>query len=134
MAVAALAMAVAGTVYAQTGETPMSLEGARTVSAAEAKGLIEHGTAVFDVRKKASFVEGHMPKAKSIKKSDETEAFDPAALGGNKDAPLLIYGHGSDGWSAVDAVKTAISAEYKKVHWMRGGWVEWTKAGMPIEQ
>jgi rhodanese-related sulfurtransferase len=133
IAVAIIAMAATGLAYAQTGETPMSLDGARTVSVAEAKALLDKGAAVFDVRKKASYVEGRLPKAKSIKKNDESKAFEPSAFGGNKDAVVVIYGHGSDGWSSVDAVKAAVAGGYKNVHWMRSGWAEWSKAGMPVE-
>jgi rhodanese-related sulfurtransferase len=46
----------------------------------------------------------------------------------------VIYGHGSDGWTAVDASKSAAKAGFKNVSWMRGGWVEWTKAGLPVEK
>lgn len=134
VAVAFIAMAVTGTAYAQSGETPMAVEGARTVGAAEAKALVDKGAAAFDVRKKAAYVEGRVPKAKSIKKDEASKAFAPDTFGANKDAVIVIYGHGSDGWSSVDAVKTAVAAGYKNVHWMRGGWVEWSKAGMPADQ
>lgn len=117
---------------ANTGETPPSLDGARTVSAVQAKSLVESGATILDVRRKAAYLEGRLPKAKSIQKAGD--AFDPTLFGANKDAPLVIYGHGSDGWSAVDAVKTAVAAGFKNVHWMRGGWKEWSAAGLPTEE
>lgn len=129
-----LLMAGVGTAVANTGETPPSLDGARTVSAADARALVDKGAAVFDVRRKAAYLEGRVPKAKGLARSSATNSFDPATFGANKDATLLIYGHGSDGWSAVDAVKTAVAAGYRNVHWLRGGWVEWSGAGLPVEQ
>jgi rhodanese-related sulfurtransferase len=123
-----------GTAAANTGETPPSLDGARTISAADAKALLERGAVVLDVRRKAAFLEGRVPRAKGLARNAETKAFDPAAFGPNKEATLLIYGHGSDGWSAVEAVRTAVGAGYRNVHWMRGGWVEWSAAGLPSEQ
>lgn len=121
---------------AQTGETPPTLDGAKTVSAAEAKVLIEAGAQVYDARRKAAFAEGHLPKAKSIAEfqNAQTKQFDPAAFGGNKQAVVIIHGHGSDGWSAVQAVKDAVGAGYSKVHWLRGGFAEWTAAKLPIEE
>jgi len=129
-----LLMAGVSAAAANTGETPPTLDGARTVGAAEAKVLMEKGAAVFDVRRKAAYLDGRLPRAKGLARNAETKAFDPAVFGASKDAPVLIYGHGSDGWSAVEAVRTAVSAGYKQVHWLRGGWVEWSAAGLPVEQ
>ncbi len=120
--------------HASTGETPPALDGARTVSAPEARALIDKGAAVFDVRRRAAYLEGRLPKARSLQKASATNAFDPAMFGAGKAAPLVIYGHGSDGWSAVDAVKTAVGAGFTQVHWLRGGWTEWSKAGLPSEE
>ncbi|MFY7777753.1 MAG: rhodanese-like domain-containing protein [Elstera sp.] len=121
---------------AQTGETPPTLDGAKTVSAAEAKTLIDAGAQVYDARRKAAFSEGHLPKAKSLSgfQNEQTKQFDPAAFGANKQAVIIIHGHGSDGWSAVQAVKDAVAAGFGKVHWLRGGFAEWTAAKLPLEQ
>ncbi len=131
---AVLVLAGIGTATANTGETPPALDGARTVSAAEARALLEKGAAVFDVRRRAAFLDGRVPRAKGLARNAASNSFEPAAFGPSKDATLLIYGHGSDGWSAVEAVKAAVAAGYRNVHWMRGGWVEWSAAGLPVEQ
>lgn len=136
LTVAAFMTVAAPSAFAQSGETPATLPGAATVTAAEAKTLIDKGAVALDVRKKASFVEGHLPGAKSIRSviNDQTKAVDPAAFGANKEAVLVIYGHGTDGWSAVDATKAAVESGYKNIKWLRGGWTEWSKAGLPTEQ
>lgn len=133
---AAAVFLMASSAFAQTGETPPTLPGVATVTAADAKTLIEKGGVALDVRKKAAYVEGHLPGAKSIRSAinEQTKAVDPSAFGANKDAVILIYGHGTDGWSAVDAAKAATEAGYKNVKWLRGGWSEWSKAGLPSEQ
>jgi rhodanese-related sulfurtransferase len=69
-----------------------------------------------------------------VARNAQTKTFDAAAFAASKEAPLLIYGHGSDGWSAVEAARAAAAAGYRQVNWMRGGWVEWTGAGLPSEQ
>ncbi len=127
---------LAPTAFAQTGETPPTLPGVATVTAADAKQLIDKGGVALDVRKKAAYVEGHVPGAKSIRSAfnEQAKTVDPSAFGPNKDAVIIIYGHGTDGWSAVDAAKTAAEAGYKNVKWLRGGWSEWSKAGLPTEQ
>ena len=123
-----------GAAGANTGETPPTLDGARTVTAAEAKALLDRGATVLDVRRKAAYLEGRVPGARGLARKADTKAFDPAAFGPGKDAAVLIYGHGTDGWSAVEAVRTAVAAGYTQVHWLRGGWVEWSAAGLPSQQ
>lgn len=121
---------------AQTGETPPALKGAKTVSAQAAKAAIEAGAQPLDVRKKASFVEGRLPKAKAIgaAKDPKTNEFNVSVFGPKKDAPVIVYGHGTDGWSAVAAVNSAVKAGFTNVLWMRGGYTEWAQAGLPVEQ
>lgn len=129
-------MGIAGVALAQSGETPATLEGAKTISPAEAKALIEKGALAVDVRKKAAFVEGRLPKAKSIGalRNADTKEFPAEAFGGKKDMPIIVYGHGSDGWSAVAAVQSAVKQGYTNVNWMRTGWADWSKSGLPVEQ
>ena len=121
---------------AQTGETPPVLEGAKTISARDAKAAIESGAQPLDVRKKASFVEGRLPKAKAIgaAKDPKTNEFNISVFGAKKDAAVVVYGHGTDGWSAVAAVNSAVKAGFTNVLWLRGGYTEWAAAGMPVEQ
>lgn len=120
---------------AQTGETPATLEGVAAVTAEQARDIIAKGTKTFDVRKKAAFVEGHAPGAISVGSAyDKAQnRFDASVFGAAKDAPILIYGHGSDGWTAVHAARAAVAAGFTKIYWLRGGWVEWTSKNMPTE-
>jgi len=133
---AAVVMIAAVDASAQTGETPPTLEGAKTITARDAKAAIDAGAQPLDVRKKASFVEGRLPKAKAIgtAKDPKTNEFNVAVFGTKKDAAVLFYGHGSDGWSAVAAVNSAVKAGFTNVLWLRGGYTEWAQAGLPIEQ
>ena len=135
LAIATLVGHGAGDAFAQTGETPPTLTGAKTVTTEEVMALIGKVT-VLDVRRKASFVEGHIPGAKSIIGyfKSETKTFDSEAFGADKSAPLVIHGHGTDGWSAVNAVNSAVAAGYKDVRWMRAGWADWSAKKFPVEQ
>ena len=122
------ALCVSGAAFAE--DTPPTLPGAKNVTAEEVKGLVGKA-AILDVRKKASFLEGHLPTGQSIKHAQDkaTKAFDPSAFGADKGAAIIIHGHGPDGWSAVDAVKSAVGAGYTNVLWFRGGIREWTEKG-----
>lgn len=121
--------------FAQSGETPPILEGAKTISTEDAKAMLGKAL-IVDVRKKASFAEGRLPGAKSITEHFDAEkkVFALAAFGPDKAAPIVIYGHGSDGWSAVHAVRSAVAGGYTNVLWMRTGWAAWSTSKMPIEE
>jgi rhodanese-related sulfurtransferase len=136
MGLLAAALLPIGRAMADTGETPPSLEGARTVSPQEAHALTRAGAQVFDVRRRAAYLEGHIPGAQSIVRhyNAATKSFPAEAFGGDKDKVIVIHGHGSDGWSAVYAVRSAVAHGYKNVHWIRGGWREWQQAGLPTAQ
>jgi rhodanese-related sulfurtransferase len=105
------------------------------VSTAEAKALLGKAL-ILDVRRKATYLEGRLPGAQSVapKGEGDARAFEPAIFGPNKSAPILIYGHGTDGWSAVLAVKNAAAAGYTNVNWMREGWKAWSEEKLPTEQ
>jgi len=117
-------------------DSPPEIAGAKVVTPAEAKAAIDRSVVPLDVRRKATFLEGHLPNAKSIvqfidakAKQVELEAF-PAV----KTTPILIYGHGVDGWSAVYAVEAAVKAGYTEVLWLRTGYRGWEAAGLVISK
>ncbi len=132
---AALAAAPWTLGHAQSGETPMAIEGAKTVSALEVKSMLGTDALILDARKKTAFSEGHIPGAQSVGSAYDKEkgTFDVSAFGPDKSKPLVIHGHGTDGWTAVYAVKAAVGAGYSKVNWLRGGWAEWQAANLPTE-
>lgn len=121
---------------AQTGETPPTIAGATTVAPGDAKKAIEGGALVLDVRRRATYLEGHLPGAKSITHQINTQdkTVDPAAFGSDKAKPIVIYGHGTDGWSAVLAVETAVKQGFTSVLWMREGFKGWQAAKLPIAE
>ena len=124
----AVVLLASGAVRAE--ETPPSRDGAKTKGAAEVQGLVGKAS-ILDVRKKASYLEGHLPTGQSISHAQDkaTKKFDAAVFGADKAKPIVIHGHGSDGWSAVAAVKSAVEAGYTNVLWFRGGIREWTEKG-----
>lgn len=118
---------------AYANETPTSLPGAKTVTADEVKGLLGKAL-ILDVRRKAAFQEGHLQGAKSITHAHDKDAkaFDLSVYGTDKAVTIVIHGHGTDGWSAVDAVNTAVKAGFTNVLWLRGGFKEWSDKGLPL--
>lgn len=124
-------------------DTPVTAPGAKTVTAEEVKTLIAKGAKVYDLRKKASYAEKHLPGAiygKFDEKSVKSVSYDPAAdtfdlsqLPSDKNTPVIFHGHGVDGWKGYKASVAAAKAGYKNVYFFRGGFAEWVAKGLPTE-
>lgn len=139
-----VALAMTGTLgHAQT-ETPSLLQGGKVISAVEAKGLVDKKSALFvDTRSAVNFGKGHIPGAKAIpyKGGSENSAdadlskdqFDLGKLPAAKDQSVVFYSDGPTGWKSYKAAVMAVKAGHKNVHYMRGGWSEWSSKGLPVE-
>ncbi|HZH26512.1 MAG TPA: rhodanese-like domain-containing protein [Azospirillaceae bacterium] len=118
-------------------DTPSELGGARVLSAEELHGLAARSDLrIYDLRKKASFVEGHIPGAISAARHYDAvaEKLDTSFLGAAKAAPIVFYSHGVAGWKSYWAAKAAIEAGYTNVMWFRGGYAEWEEKALPIKR
>ena len=141
--VAAAMFSVVMVGVARAYDTPASIAGAKTVGAEDVKGLMAKGAKVYDFRKKAAFVEKHVPGAvngkyeeKSAQTADfdaKSDGFDLGQLPPDKNATLVFHGHGPDGWKGYKATVVAVRAGYKNVHFFRGGFAEWVAKGLPTE-
>ncbi|MEE9546784.1 MAG: rhodanese-like domain-containing protein [Hyphomicrobium sp.] len=119
----------------ETGETPTNLVGTKVLTAEALRRLIDaSGASIFDVRKKISYVESHVPTAKSAATAYDSQAkkIDVTILGPDKSAPIVFYSHGPDGWKSYWSAKTAVEAGYSNVMWFRGGFAAWDKKELPL--
>lgn len=124
-------------------DSPLSLEGATVVSAAQVKELMEKGVPAIDARLATEFETEHIAKARSVpyaEKSAKTADFNPLAdsfdlskLPANKSADIVFYCNAGACWKSYKAATVAIKAGYKKVYWLRGGLPEWKEKGYPTE-
>lgn len=115
-------------------ETPTQLEGVQILTPDQLRPLLNQGVAVYDLRKKASYADGHVPGALSAAQhyDAEREALDTSFLGPDRSAPIVFYSHGSTGWKSYHAAKQARDAGFQKVMWMRGGYADWAAGGHPV--
>ncbi|ANQ85977.1 hypothetical protein dqs_2949 [Azoarcus olearius] len=105
-------------------------KGDRTqISPVEATLLINREDAVVvDVRDEAEFTRGHIPNARHLPLNDLTRR--SAELEKFKGRPIILYcASGSRSASALAQLK---KAGFDKLHNLRGGMMEWEKAGQPI--
>ncbi len=125
-------------------ETPLTLKNGKIISAEEAKKLFDQNAAVFvDVRKPLNYGKGHIKGAVLVEykgKSENRENFDESndqfavdKLPADKNAKIVIYGHGTTGWRAYKGAVYALKAGYKNVLWYRAGFEDWERRGFPKE-
>jgi rhodanese-related sulfurtransferase len=124
-------------------DTPLSAPGVKTVSAEEVRKLLGQGAKVYDLRKRAAYVEKHIPgaahlsfeekSAKAVSYDAKTDTFDLGQLAPDKKTRLIFHGHGTDGWKGYKASIAAAKAGYGNVYFFRGGFAEWIAKGLPTE-
>jgi rhodanese-related sulfurtransferase len=122
-----------GTVSAEKSEyrSPDQVEGAISTSAIQAKELYDQGAVFVDVRNPRLYAKKHIPGAFHL---DLKYNFDEVKLAAvaKKDRPVVIYCSGVKCSRSYRASEKAVSWGYSKVHYFRGGIVDWKKAGYPV--
>lgn len=112
--------------------SPEQVEGAITTSLQEAKVLFDKGVVFIDVRNPRLYAKKHIPGAFHL---DLKEAFNEAAVTAiaKKDQAIVIYCSGVKCSRSYRASEKALLWGFNKVHYFRGGIVEWKKAGYPVD-
>jgi rhodanese-related sulfurtransferase len=128
---------------ATAAETPSSLAGVKIVGAEEVKKMLDAGVPVIDTRVAAEYAEKTIKGAQSVpykEKSAKEAGFDPsmdqfdlAKLPSDKAAPLVFFCNSGECWKSYKASVVAQKAGYKKIHWFRGGFPEWSQKGLPTQ-
>ena len=128
--------------YASTGQlsyaakegyiAPEQVPGTTLVSAAEAKALYDANVVFIDVRSPRLHNRRHIPGAVHL---DLKDTYDEESLSrvAKKDQQLVIYCSGIKCSRSSTASAEAVSWGYTKVHYFRGGIVDWRNAGYPVE-
>lgn len=132
LAIAVLAFTASTGAYAEKKVSPTTVDGAKTVTAAEAKALFDKGVIFVDVRSKKDWDAGRIPDAVHIelKKVFSEETLGKAVA---KDKDLVIYCNGESCLRSSKASAQAVGWGYSKVHYFRDGFPAWKAAGYPAE-
>ena len=127
-------LSATGSSYADKSEyrSPEHVEGAITTSLQEAKKLYDQGVVFIDVRNPRFYAKGHIPGAFHF---DFKYNFDESKLDSvaKKDQPIVIYCSGAKCSRSSRASAKALSWSFLKVHYFRGGIVDWKKAGYSVD-
>ena len=111
---------------------PEQVPGTRTVTAEEVKAFYDAGVVIVDVRNPRLYARRHIPGAHHLNLKNAYNEESLAAIA-NKDEPLVIYCSGVKCSRSYRASEMAVSWGYKKVHYFRGGIVDWRNADYPLE-
>ena len=111
--------------------SPEQVEGAISTSLEQARQLFDQGAVFVDVRNPRLYAKKHIPGAFHL---DLKYNFDEEKLAAvaKKDQPVVIYCSGVKCSRSYRASEKAVSWGYTKVHYFRGGIVDWKKAGYPV--
>lgn len=120
------------TALAEEKISPMTVPGAKTVTAAEAKGLFDQGGLFVDVRNDKDWEAGRIPDALHL---DLHKGFDEAALtkAAKKEEPVVFYCNGEKCLRSSEASAKAVGWGFSKVYYFRDGFPGWKAAGYPVE-
>lgn len=114
-------------------ESPLTIEGATTVDAAEAKSLFDKQALFVDVRKDSDWDAGRIPGAVHL--DNKTGVFSEATLSAeiSKDENVVIYCNGASCPRSAKGSADAVSWGFKQVYYFRDGFPAWKAAGYPVE-
>ena len=143
--IASFAMAPLAWAADDAPPTPTALKGGKVISVDDAAALAKAKSATFvDTRSVVNFGKGHVPGAVTAsykEKSEKVEAFDASQdsfdfdkIPADKNAKIVFYSDGPTGWKSYKAAVMAIQKGYKQVHYLRGGFAEWTAKNLPVER
>jgi len=112
--------------------SPTTVDGAKTVNAAEAKALFDKGTVFIDTRKDKDWNAGRIPDAVQL---DVKKKFSEETLGKEvkKGDPVVMYCNGESCMRSSKASAMAVGWGYSNVYYFRDGFPAWKAAGYPVE-
>jgi rhodanese-related sulfurtransferase len=105
--------------------------GANEIGTLDATRLMNQGTTlILDVRDKAEYAEGHLPRARHIPLEELSKRVDE--IGKYKEKPVLVTGKA--GPRAGAAARVLKQAGFTTVYQLRGGLGAWREASLPLEK
>jgi rhodanese-related sulfurtransferase len=107
------------------------------IGLAQVKAAVDEKTPktyLIDPRAPQDFAQGHIPGASNLqlnKVSDKKDSLDPAL---SRYKLLIVYGQAPNSDVAKGMTKRLMRAGAKDVKMFNGGFLEWSRTGMPVEK
>ena len=112
--------------------SPMTIDGATTVTTEEAHKLFKEGALFVDVRRDSDWDAGRVSGAAHLNLKTN---FSADSLGGeiSKDEKVVIYCNGEKCLRSSAACAKAVEWGFSNVYYYRDGFPAWKSAGLPTE-
>lgn len=112
--------------------SPVTIDGATSVDAAQSKDLFDKGALFLDVRSNKDWDAGRIPDAVHI---ELKKKFNEQSMSSEvkKAEPVVIYCNGPSCLRSSKAAAMAVGWGFTKVYYFREGYPAWKSAGYPTE-
>lgn len=132
---AATVFAVFGVNAAEPASHPNMRNSQPLAVTIDAENLIElyqsvPGLKIIDARHREDYGQGYIETSSNLPLA-ETSCAAIAKLASGKDQALVFYCNGNGDHASIDAIKIASTCGYKRLFWLRGGFVEWEDKDYP---
>jgi rhodanese-related sulfurtransferase len=114
--------------------TQSGVEGIKIVTLDEARQAVESGVPVIDARRKADYDDGHIPKAMLLDYYDMGRYKDQVLPRLSSDQPIMVYCSELSCDDSELLAKELYSLGFTKLLLFKGGFAEWSAAGLPVER
>lgn len=112
-------------------QSPMTVNGAKTVDVTMTKKLFGQEVPFIDVRKDSDWEAGRVPGAYHIELKKFSESAMLEVLG--KNDAVVIYCNGTNCMRSSEAASMAVGWGFTKVYYFRDGFPAWQAANFPVE-
>lgn len=134
--VIALAILVSSVLAAADTPTPSQNPDSQAVAVTiDSENLIElyrslPDLRIIDVRHREDYVQGHIETAWNLPLA-QTDCETLAKLAKSAEQAMVLYCNGNAGDASIEAIRIASGCGYKRLFWLRGGFVEWRDKDYP---
>lgn len=86
---------------------------------------------IVDARRHEDYVLGHIELSHNLP-MNQTDCSSLSRIAADKDTAIVIYCNGRDGDSSIESLQIASACGYRRLFWLRGGFIEWQDKDYPF--
>jgi rhodanese-related sulfurtransferase len=86
---------------------------------------------IVDARYREDYVLGHIELSRNLP-MDQTDCRALSKITANKDTAIVFYCNGVEGGASIEAIQLASACGYRRLFWLRGGFIEWQNKDYPF--
>ena len=89
------------------------------------------GLRIVDARYREDYVLGHIELSRNLP-MNQTDCASLSQIAMDKDTAIVFYCNGGDGNASIEAIQIASACGYRRLFWLRGGFIEWQDKDYPF--